>query len=132
MNLHETVKKMLGYHITKENALKFVDEQFGAFSTYIRDNCPRQPNKYDAVTKVVTTLEIEEDALIHGVVLELEHYQLTKFGNETLYFGSVFKQILEHYESGEIQFPMKTLHQLKELNELFGKYDYIRVMNKKG
>lgn len=130
MNLHETVKKILGYNISKENALKFADEQFGVLASYLRKHTPRQPTKYDSVISESTMLEIDEMALTHGVILELEDKELFENKSDAIYSGTVFKEIVEHYEKGEIQFPLKVLKQLRELDSLFGDYTYIRVINK--
>ena len=130
MNLQETVKKILGYHISQENARKFADEQFGLLCSYVRTHIPRQPTKYDSVISESTMLEIDEMALTHGVMLELEDKELYESKHDAVYLGSVFKEIIEHYEKGEVQFHVKTLKQLRELDKLFGYYTYIRVINK--
>ena len=129
MNLHDTVKKILGYHISQENARKFADEQFGLLCSYIRTHIPRQPTKYDSVISDSTMLEIDEMAFVHGVILELEDKELYKSKHDAIYLGNVFKEIIKDYEKGEIQFPLKTLNQLRELEKLFGNYTYIRVIN---
>ncbi len=129
MNLHDTIIKITGFHLSKENALKFADEQFGLLAAYLRKHPYRQPTKYDAVIKETSMLEIDETALIHGVILELEDKHLFHNKTDAVYSGSIFKEIISHYEKGEIQFPLKTLRQLKELEQLFGDYTYFRVNN---
>ena len=80
-------------------------------------------------------VQIPEDALIHGVVKELEERESFRDTdpelNERIYTGDVFEAILGENDQFEKGHPMrvdkKTEGQLEELAKLCGKYEYVQV-----
>jgi hypothetical protein len=98
-------------------------------SKYDKETVDRLTEKYADVTETMIILQIWEHAILHDIITKMGEFKEFKDVNkdidESMYFGSVFNDMLERCD--ELGLTNKAVNQLKELVVLAENVQYIML-----